>query len=147
MKTARLAFTLLVLVALASPTLATDYPPRTTAELVQDSQLVVVGVAAKEKEKMVIRVSEVLKGEKTKLVSLNSVAVGPYRDVAIRSGDKGEATGPVFEPAAIPIRWRKLPQVDAGMSGKAPSPDANRTTTMSHSGITNMSLLPAPKAA
>ena len=79
----------LIVVTLALPSLATDYAPRTVAEMAQDTDVIVVGVATTEKGKTVIRVSEVLKGERTKSAVLNRAVAGPFREVVITSGDEG----------------------------------------------------------
>jgi hypothetical protein len=67
---------------------ALDYAPVCNAESVQNADLIVVGVAAKEDGKMVIHVFEVLKGRRTDLVALGGVEVG-MGDVVIKEGNKG----------------------------------------------------------
>jgi hypothetical protein len=53
------------------------------------SDLVVLGVAAKEEGQMVVRVTEVLKGGETPSVRLGATDVGPFDGEIIRNGDRG----------------------------------------------------------
>ncbi len=88
MKSARLILTLVIVLVLARRASALDQKPLCNAELVQSADLIVVGVAAKENGKMVIHVSEVLKGKHTELVALRGVTVD-MGDVVIKEGHEG----------------------------------------------------------
>jgi hypothetical protein len=81
--------TLLCLLSAPSQAVALNEAPWPIPKLVKFADLIVVGVAADERGKKVIEASTVLKGERTKQVVLRRVEAGIYREVVIKSGNKG----------------------------------------------------------
>ncbi|QDT88590.1 HEAT repeat domain-containing protein [Gimesia algae] len=87
MSAIRLILLLLCVPAMASA--AYDAAPWPTPKLVQFADIIVVGVATTERNKTVIHISEVLKGNPLKRIVLSRVNVGIYDEVAIKPGNRG----------------------------------------------------------
>ena len=75
MKTARLLLILAIAVAFPSPAAAKKWKMLSTPELVQASDLIAVGIAARDKGEVIVRVSEILKGDKPERIVLNRTHV------------------------------------------------------------------------
>jgi hypothetical protein len=76
-----------------------------TPDLVQRADLIVVGTAAVEGGKMVVRVSEVLKGEDTDPVVLSGRYVGPFNKLVIKPGDEGIYSLAKYKDGYRPFDW------------------------------------------
>ena len=88
MKPIRQLFLALLLSVIASSSFGGSWVQYSTAELVQKSDLIVVGVATGEKDTILLRVSEVLKGDKAEELVLTSTQIG-MGDVVTPIGKKG----------------------------------------------------------
>jgi hypothetical protein len=80
---------MVVALAIAPPAGADDFKPMCNAELVQNAYLIVVGVATEEGGKMSIRVSKVLKGQRTDSVALERAQPGGLGHAGIKAGSEG----------------------------------------------------------
>lgn len=78
----------ILLIAFASSASGTDWVQYSMPELVQESDIIVVGVATNETDKIVVDVSEVLKGANTDRLVLTSTQIG-FGDLVTPAGKKG----------------------------------------------------------
>ena len=88
MKPIKGLFIALLLSVTAQSSFAISWMQYSTPELVQKSDMIVVGVATEEKDRIILRASEVLKGEKNDQIVLISTQIG-FGDTVTPMGKKG----------------------------------------------------------
>ena len=115
MKAIREQFLAILLITFASSAVGNEWVQYSMPELVQKSDIIVVGVATNEKGKIVVSVSEVLKGENADQLVLTSTQIG-FGDVVTPTGKKGihflRIQGPGYAPFH-PSCYKTMEEVEA----------------------------------